>query len=113
MIKVSGKLTPAAFTAMRTWPLPSGLEGSSISLRLSGPPGASLIIARIACSRVAVFRSVAALIRWPVGLRPSVLEKAVRGEEDGRPVFRGIDGGSRVRPRLDAHCDRDGQRVVQ
>src|SRR5260221_8966799 len=47
MISVSGKLTPAALTAIRTCPLPSGLEGSSISFRLSGPPGVSLIIARI------------------------------------------------------------------
>jgi hypothetical protein len=30
--------------------LPSGLDGSSISCRLSGPPGASLIIARIVYS---------------------------------------------------------------
>src|SRR5882724_5709976 len=51
MISVSGKFTPAAFTAIRTWPLPTGLDGSSISLRLSGPPGASLIIARIVRSR--------------------------------------------------------------
>jgi len=51
MISVSGKLTPAALTAMRTSPLPSGLDGISISLRLSGPPGASLIMARIVGSR--------------------------------------------------------------
>ena len=37
-------------------------EGSSISLRLSGPPGVSLIMARI---RSLPFRSVASLIRWP------------------------------------------------
>src|SRR5262245_39245494 len=113
MIKVSGKFTPAAFTAIRTWPLPTGLDGSSISLRLSGPPGASLIIARIARSRVAAFRSVAALIRWSAAYRPSVLEGGVRGEEDGRPVFRGIYGGARVRACLDAHRDRNGQRAVQ
>src|SRR6185503_5872501 len=113
MIKVSGKFTPAALTATRTWPLPSGLEGNSMSFRLSGPPGFSLIIARIGSAPSSMFRPVAALIRWWAGQRPSVLEGPVRGEEDGRALLRGIHGRPGVRPCLDAHGHRDGQRAVQ
>src|SRR5882757_6715249 len=64
MISVSGKLTPAARTATRTCPLPSGLDGSSTSFRLSGPPGVSLSIARMSYAPVSVFRPMTALIRW-------------------------------------------------
>src|SRR6185369_11799738 len=113
MISVSGKLTPAALTATRTCPLPKGLDGISISFRLSGPPGVSLIIARIGLAPSSMFRPVAALIRWGAGQRPSVLEGPVRGEEDGGALLRRIHGRPGIRPCLDAHGHRDGQRAVQ
>src|SRR4029450_933832 len=113
MISVSGKFTPAALTATRTWPLASGLEGSSMSFRLSGPPGVSLIIARIGYAPSSMFRPVTALIRWWAGQRPSMLEGPVRGEEDGGALLRGIHGWPGVRPRLDAHGHGNGQRAVQ
>jgi len=63
MMRVSGKLTPAAFVATRTCPLPTGLDGISTSFRLSGPPGVSLSIARIVSLPIPVFHPVAPLIR--------------------------------------------------
>src|SRR5216684_9120093 len=117
MISVSGKLTPAARTATRTCPLPSGLDGSSTSFRLSGPPGVSLSIARMSYAPVSVFRPVAALIRWRAPhrpwQRPSVLEGPNREEKDGGAVFRGVYRRPGVRPCLDAHGHGNGQCVVQ
>src|SRR4029077_13901362 len=113
MISVSGKLTPAARTATRTWPLPSGLEGRSTSSRLSGPPGVSLSIARMSYAPVPVFRPVAALIRWRAGQRPSVLERPNREEKDGGAVFRRIHRRPGVRPFVDAHGHGNGQCPVQ
>src|SRR5882757_2835351 len=47
MISVSAKLTPAAATAMRTWPTANGREGMSSILSVWGPPKARQTTARM------------------------------------------------------------------
>jgi hypothetical protein len=56
---VSAKLIPAALTAIRTSPAPTGGSGSSCTCRTSGPPCLVITTARIAADSIPAGSAVA------------------------------------------------------